>query len=177
MRPLRKGIQRRGLCWLASFVLTWHKPVSFCKKESSRLMIYIGRTSSPWLVPPWAGGPECFKMENKPVSNTCPWFLHQLLPPASCPHLLQRWTVMWKCKEANLFLPKFLWSWCFSTAIETCLRQQVKKYQEVSAGVSSLSPFFLFTQPRAPTCGMVLPTFGMDLSSSVKSPWKHAPVS
>ena len=55
-------------------------------------------------------------MKSKPVSSILYGLCNQLLPPGSCPGLLLRGTVMWKCKPNKPFLPKRLRSWCFITA-------------------------------------------------------------
>ena len=60
---------------------------------------------------------------SKPVSSTCPWPLHQPLPPGSCPDFLQWSTVLWKCKlDKPLLSPACFWSWCSVIVIVTPTR-------------------------------------------------------
>lgn len=103
----------------------------------------MGRPSPLKAGPPLSRWPWAVKERRlrEPVSSLPPRSLHQLLPPGPCSSSFgdfpSQWSAMRTTGHVSPLLPKLLWLWCSSTAVEYTLGQE--------SSLKSLRRDFCFT--------------------------------
>lgn len=102
---------------------------------------------------PWAGGARFYKETDRasheePASEQHPTPMMSASAPASRspPSFLQWWTMMWKCKPINPFLPSCFWPLSFITGVT------LNHFPVPPMCSSALSTRCFFCSPQASLC-------------------------